>query len=105
MLVVTATIAWRDTHSWLSTWYAVDATVITGLVVFGLTSLARFVVELHHARGDLASLAVSAERDRFARDLHDLLGSSLSAITLKRELARGRSSPSSPLGLRTSCRS
>jgi two-component system, NarL family, sensor histidine kinase DesK len=88
LLVLTAVVAWDATHDALSTLYAVDATVITGLVVFGLTTLARFVVELHHARAELASLAVAAERDRFARDLHDLLGSSLSAITLKSELAR-----------------
>jgi two-component system, NarL family, sensor histidine kinase DesK len=88
MLAATAAISWHATHSWLSLLYALDATVITGLMVFGLTVLARLVVELHQARIDLASVAVDAERDRFARDLHDLLGSSLSAITLKSELVR-----------------
>lgn len=88
MLVLVGQIQWDSTGDRLSTLYAVDATVITGLVVFGVTTMARFVVELHTARADLASLAVAAERDRFARDLHDLLGFSLSAITLKSELAR-----------------
>lgn len=61
-------------------------TVITGLVVFGLTRLTNLVTELHAARNELAQLAVAKERLRFARDLHDLLGMSLSAITLKSEL-------------------
>jgi two-component system sensor histidine kinase DesK len=43
--------------------------------------------ELHEARAELARLAVADERARFARDLHDLLGHSLSVIALKAELA------------------
>lgn len=43
--------------------------------------------ELTEARAELARLAVAEERERFARDLHDLLGHSLSVIALKAELA------------------
>jgi two-component system sensor histidine kinase DesK len=43
--------------------------------------------ELRAARHELARLAVTEERLRIARDLHDLLGHSLSVITLKSELA------------------
>jgi two-component system, NarL family, sensor histidine kinase DesK len=43
--------------------------------------------ELEAARHELARLAVADERLRIARDLHDLLGHSLSVITLKSELA------------------
>ncbi|MEU3462667.1 histidine kinase [Streptomyces sp. NPDC006733] len=57
-----------------------------GLSVFGLTRLADLLVEVQSARAELARLAVAQERDRVARDLHDLLGYSLSAITLKGEL-------------------
>jgi two-component system, NarL family, sensor histidine kinase DesK len=46
--------------------------------------------ELHDARAELARLAVADERERFARDLHDLLGHSLSVISLKAQLARKR---------------
>lgn len=66
--------------------YTTVSTVITGLVVFGLSRLTKLVNELHAARNELAQLAVAKERLRFARDLHDLLGMSLSAITLKSEL-------------------
>jgi two-component system, NarL family, sensor histidine kinase DesK len=51
--------------------------------------------ELADARAELADTAVAAERERFARDLHDLLGHSLSVIAIKAELA-GRLLPGSP---------
>lgn len=68
--------------------YLLIATIDTGLVVFGLSRLSLIVGYLRAARGELASLAIANERMRFARDLHDLLGYSLSAITLKAELTR-----------------
>lgn len=62
--------------------------VVSGSVVYGLTWMARSVTELRHTRLQLTRVAVAEERLRFARDLHDLLGLSLSAITLKSELAQ-----------------
>jgi len=56
--------------------------------VFGLARLSQVIRYVHARRGELAQLAVIKERMRFARDLHDLLGYSLSAITLKAELTR-----------------
>jgi two-component system, NarL family, sensor histidine kinase DesK len=43
--------------------------------------------QLQAAREEIARLAVTEERLRIARDLHDLLGHSLSVINLKSELA------------------
>ena len=45
------------------------------------------VAQLRAARAELARVAVDQERLRFARDLHDLLGHTLSVIILKSELA------------------
>ncbi|HEX6686950.1 MAG TPA: sensor histidine kinase [Candidatus Limnocylindrales bacterium] len=59
---------------------------IMSLVVYGLTRLATFVIAMNAARNEMAKVAVAAERLRFSRDLHDLLGYSLSAISLKSEL-------------------
>lgn len=67
--------------------YIAVSTVLTGLIVYGLNRLAQLVVEVHEAQAEFARLAVTQERLRFARDLHDLLGYSLSAVTLKSELA------------------
>jgi two-component system, NarL family, sensor histidine kinase DesK len=56
-----------------------------------LMTMMRFLhdrnAELREARAALANVAVAAERERFARDLHDLLGHSLSVIAIKAELA------------------
>src|SRR4030081_1051763 len=52
-------------------------------------------LQLSQAREQIARLAVGEERLRFARDLHDLLGHSLSVIALKSELA-GRLIKSTP---------
>jgi two-component system, NarL family, sensor histidine kinase DesK len=46
------------------------------------------VAILRRTRAELARVAVSEERLRIARDLHDLLGHSLSLITLKAELSQ-----------------
>lgn len=43
---------------------------------------------LRMAREQIAQLAIEEERHRFARDLHDLLGQSLSLIVLKSEVTR-----------------
>ncbi|MGW0479740.1 sensor histidine kinase [Nonomuraea sp. NPDC003214] len=47
----------------------------------------RTIRDAHDSQAAKARLAVAEERLRFARDLHDLLGHSLSVITLKSELA------------------
>src|SRR5262245_40320380 len=57
--------------------------------------LAVTVSQLRRAREELARAAVNEERLRFARDLHDLLGHTLSTIVLKSELA-GRLVPRAP---------
>jgi len=68
--------------------YFTLSTLLVGLVVFGLARLSLAIRYVHATRGELAQLAIIKERMRFARDLHDLLGYSLSAITLKAELTR-----------------
>jgi two-component system sensor histidine kinase DesK len=61
--------------------------LLTGMTLAGIIVLVAFVEELFAARAEIARLAVTAERSRFARDLHDTLGHNLSAIALKSELA------------------
>jgi two-component system sensor histidine kinase DesK len=75
-------------------WLALP-TAALGLWATAFVRQVAAVAELRSAREELARLAVSEERLRFARDLHDLLGHSLSLITLKSELA-GRLLPTAP---------
>ncbi len=69
---------------------AVEAAVpilLIGVVQAAFYQQIKAKVELTRARTDLARLAVSEERLRIARDLHDILGQRLSAVSLKAELA------------------
>jgi two-component system sensor histidine kinase DesK len=57
------------------------------LVVFGVIQVLQRNSELAAAHQEIARLAVVDERNRFARDLHDLLGHSLTVVAVKAELA------------------
>ncbi|MFC7305037.1 sensor histidine kinase [Streptomyces monticola] len=70
-------------------------TLMIGFAMSGVRRLIRTTIQLREARATVAQLAANEERLRLARDLHDLLGHSLSLITLKSELA-GRMLPGHP---------
>ena len=59
----------------------------------------RVGAKLSRAEQRISTLAVVAERERISRDLHDILGHSLTAISIKSELA-GRLVSSDPPGAR-----
>jgi two-component system, NarL family, sensor histidine kinase DesK len=65
------------------------------VVLVAVTAAAALIVhlvdlnaDLQEARGQIAALAVARERERIARDLHDILGHSLTTVALKAGLAR-----------------
>ena len=58
-----------------------------GLGLYGAARLVHLLDELEATRAELAELEVGRERLRVSRDLHDLLGHSLSAVALKGDLA------------------
>ncbi|MFG1878878.1 sensor histidine kinase [Sphaerisporangium sp. NPDC049003] len=70
--------------------------VTLGVLFMSVRNTRILVVELHRAQGEVARLAAGEERLRIARDLHDLLGHSLSLIVLKSELAGRLSEQGSP---------
>lgn len=72
---------------WFDTVLAAMITLSSGGSVLGFMALHIQNQELRAAREEIARLAVAEERLRFSRDLHDLLGHSLSVIVLKAELA------------------
>ncbi|MEU0053888.1 histidine kinase [Streptomyces sp. NPDC006309] len=63
-------------------------TFISSMVTAAILGLSEAVRELRAAREELARRAVEKERLRFSRDLHDLLGHTLSVIVVKSEAAR-----------------
>ena len=73
----------------------VASTAGIGMLILVMRDLRVRNDQLRGARAELARMAVAEERERFARDLHDLLGHSLSVIALKAELA-GRLLPDRP---------
>jgi two-component system sensor histidine kinase DesK len=58
------------------------------LAIYGIQQLMLRNLALVSAHSRNAALAVENERSRFARDLHDILGHSLTVITVKAELAQ-----------------
>jgi two-component system sensor histidine kinase DesK len=98
-LIVLTSVIYALRSGWdtlASSWEnAVAPFAIVGFSMIIVSRLVLTVRELRSAREQLARLAVAEERLRFARDLHDLLGHSLSSITLKSELAR-RLLPTAP---------
>ncbi|WP_328475218.1 histidine kinase [Actinoplanes sp. NBC_00393] len=58
------------------------------LLVYALSRMAGLAIRLSDARAELSRAAVVHDRLRFARDLHDLFGYSLSVLVLKSELAQ-----------------
>jgi two-component system sensor histidine kinase DesK len=71
------------------------AALLAGFSMTGVRHLIRTNIALREARATVAQLAANEERLRLARDLHDLLGHSLSLVTIKSELA-GRMLPDHP---------
>jgi two-component system sensor histidine kinase DesK len=61
--------------------------VLAAIAMFGVTRMIDHNMRLTAANREIARLAVAEERARTARDLHDILGHSLTVITIKAELA------------------
>jgi two-component system sensor histidine kinase DesK len=63
------------------------AVCTAAFAMWGVNQLMLRNLDLLRAKDENARLAVEDERNRFARDLHDILGHSLTVITVKAELA------------------
>ncbi|WP_202871727.1 sensor histidine kinase [Kribbella pratensis] len=87
VLLAGTEVALRVVPGWTDDGSYGFAIFLGALAVFGLRRAIQRSIELNAARKDMAELAVQEERNRFARDLHDILGHSLTVITVKAELA------------------
>ncbi|MET8040326.1 histidine kinase [Micromonospora sp. NPDC005215] len=78
--------------SWLVPGWAAEhgivwAVLLASFAMFGVSRLAQRNSELQAAQREIGRLAVAEERARAARDLHDILGHSLTVVAIKAELA------------------
>ncbi|MGW0120218.1 sensor histidine kinase [Streptomyces sp. NPDC003327] len=62
------------------------AILVVGLMSYTLTQTVLFVHRTRCSRDRIAKAAVQSEQNRFARDLHDLLGHTFSAVAMRAEL-------------------
>ncbi|WBB75090.1 sensor histidine kinase [Micromonospora sp. WMMD1128] len=72
---------------WESESTVVFAVLLASFAMFGVSRLAQRNGELQAAQQEIHRLAVAEERARTARDLHDILGHSLTVVAVKAELA------------------
>ena len=78
---------WLLHYPWQVTGTIATMTFIIGLIVNVERTSEEKDAELRLSHDEVRRLAATAERERIGRDLHDLLGHTLSLITLKSELA------------------
>jgi two-component system sensor histidine kinase DesK len=97
-----AVFAWISTAGLGSTWAVSMATggtvtrmwtqafvvLLSGVTTTFFLRLLDTIQELRRTREELARLAVAEERERFSRDLHDLLGHTLSVMVVKAQAVR-----------------
>jgi len=86
VLVIGAPL-WAHLEHWQGGGGVALGTILGSFAVFGMRTAITRNLQLVQAYGENTRLAVDNERNRFARDLHDILGHSLTVITVKAELA------------------
>jgi two-component system, NarL family, sensor histidine kinase DesK len=88
MCVLFTAVAWLDRMPWqVIAYLVVMVGVITTVLNVGINASKKNAA-LKLSQDEVRRLAATAERERIGRDLHDLLGHTLSLITLKLELSR-----------------
>jgi two-component system sensor histidine kinase DesK len=81
-------IAWLRHASGGDIFQVAYGSALAGLIVTIIFRFIEAIAELRRTREELARSAVDAERLRFARDMHDLLGHTLSVMVVKAQVVR-----------------
>lgn len=89
-MAITAGVLPRVIPSWGGEfgWNNALSVLLVSMAMWGFFRIVQANIALAAARAEVARLAAENERSRIARDLHDLLGHSLTTITVKAGLAR-----------------
>jgi two-component system, NarL family, sensor histidine kinase DesK len=77
----------RIVPGWAPSDGAVGSVLLASFAGYGVSQVLERNGQLARAREQLVELAVTRERERMGRDVHDILGHSLTVITVKTELA------------------
>jgi two-component system sensor histidine kinase DesK len=90
--IVVAASMWAaalvEPHQASRVWAEGFVVLLAGAASSAFAALVDTVAELRRTRQELARVAVAEERERFARDLHDLLGHTLSVMVVKAQAVR-----------------
>jgi two-component system sensor histidine kinase DesK len=89
--VVGAFVAASLIIPWAQGW-TVDGTMafqifVSAVAAWGVSQVIQRNAQLIEARNEITRLALAEQRNQFARDLHDILGHSLTVVAVKAELA------------------
>lgn len=91
LIVAVVSIGGGSLVGWLNGWDGwqfMPLTAVSATVgMWGVGKILQQSVALREANRQIADLAITEERARLARDLHDVLGHSLTVISVKAELA------------------
>ena len=87
-LLLVVTLALGPVNDWGSQADTAFGLLAASIAVLAVRSMLSRTDELVATQQENADLAVENERTRFSRDLHDILGHSLTVITVKAELAQ-----------------
>ncbi|MEV6707106.1 sensor histidine kinase [Micromonospora wenchangensis] len=87
LCALTPPVAAALVPGWEAESTVVFAVLLASFAMFGVSRLAQRNGELRAAQAEIRRLAVAEERARTARDLHDILGHSLTVVAVKAELA------------------
>lgn len=79
--------AWTIERAWVHAIWPFFFTILVGALNVHFAQVSRANARLRLAQSEIEHLAKVAERERIARDLHDVLGHTLSLVILKSELA------------------
>ena len=88
---VTVAVTTYAATVWVPSWHRDEGilfgTLVATLAIWGISQSINRNIEMLAVREENARLALGDERNRFARDLHAILGHSLTAISIKSGLA------------------
>ena len=84
-VAVSLIVPWA--HGWTVNGSMAFQIFISALAAWGVSHVIQRNAQLVEARNEITRLALAEQRNEFARDLHDILGHSLTVVAVKAELA------------------